>query len=664
VPEESLEFDVFRDLLEEASAIGRFTRAEKSFLAAYEAFRSEDRQGFQAALKRLQLLPSCRLVCEWIGIKECLFLCFELCGPPPAQPPKVNPRMLAEAIARITLDERAVARLAKAVEKRDRAAFQRIVKAYKLEPFCHLFCHWVCVVRYRLVCRWLCGPIVKERPDLAAELRSAGEALSALLKNRSAFSAAVAAGQAGDAEKLGRAIASAELGPFCFWICEWFCSWRCVLACFTLCREFPLQKIDDQLGEAFEFARATATLAQQPAELERLSAAVGASDTKAFIAIVNELKLQRFCIQLCHWICFLRCRRFCFIVCPPVPVEPWFTHVGDFGIYADIDPGTGRTNKAQAGHGGPDYGFFYCLELRGFCPRESPTNPGEVMAYRFLYQEPGAPKPTPITGGFICQVYVTSRKVYWFDGSLKSKWQSIWIRGQNPSVPPPPGVEPDSDYFVVPDGQGWVQVIPTSPLDDAFTGGLMGFASWVPFPGSANADPAPGVPAGTAVPAGNQRNGVQPAIIFQATRVSTIAAVNGGAAPDFTNSLPKIHINNWAEVRLLDLLQFHSGGGNPCSPLTTDLDIEYTVDHEVIASFSIELVTAAPVTFTPPPPPPPPPPSTARGGAGTYHRDISSWPTCSYAVRLHTRRRLTTGLVDDSDKFLPGGEVTFCIGRR
>jgi hypothetical protein len=59
VPDESLEFDVFRDLLEEASAIGRLTRAEKSFPAAYEAFRSEDRQGFQAALKRLQLLPSC-----------------------------------------------------------------------------------------------------------------------------------------------------------------------------------------------------------------------------------------------------------------------------------------------------------------------------------------------------------------------------------------------------------------------------------------------------------------------------------------------------------------------------------------------------------------------------------------------------------------------------
>ena len=132
--------------------------------------------------------------------------------------------------------------------------------------------------------------------------------------------------------------------------------------------------------------------------------------------------------------------------------------------------------------------------------------------------------------------------------------------------------------------------------------------------------------------------------------------MNGGGTPDYSNDLSKIHINNWNEVRLLDLLQFHSGGGNPCSPLTVDLDIEYTVDHELIRDWSIGLATAAGVSLTSPPPPP----STARGGAGTHHENISAWPTCSYAVQLTTRRRLTDGLDDDTNKT---SQVTFCIGR-
>ena len=112
--------------------------------------------------------------------------------------------------------------------------------------------------------------------------------------------------------------------------------------------------------------------------------------------------------------------------------------------------------------------------------------------------------------------------------------------------------------------------------------------------------------------------------------------------------------NNWGEVRLLDLLQFHSGGGNACSPLSTDLDIEYTVDHELLADWHLELVTAAGMTLTAPPSGPDA--LHPRGDAGTHHENISGWPTCSSAIRLHTRRRLTDGLNDDSDKFLP--EVT------
>ena len=156
------------------------------------------------------------------------------------------------------------------------------------------------------------------------------------------------------------------------------------------------------------------------------------------------------------------------------------------------------------------------------------------------------------------------------------------------------------------------------------------------------------------MPVGSQKNGSDTAIIFQATRLSTLTAVNGGAAPDYSNSLNKIHINNWNEVNLIDLLEF--AGPGSCSPLSSDLHILYTTDHELLADWSIDMVTAATVS----PAPVFPSGVGPRGAAGSDFHNISTWPTCSYLVRLHTRRSLTTGLIDDGDKW---NFKTFCIGR-
>ena len=655
--DQELELDVLHDLMEEADIIGRLAADEKTFLSLSAAFEAGNRKAYQETLQRLGLIRHCELVCEWLRIKHCVLLCLRLCGPPPVVTRPPNPRTLAQAFVRVTSDEKAVQRLAAAIEKGDAAAFKRIVKEYKLEPICHLFCHWVCHIHYRLICRWVCQPELRERPDLAAELRTAGQALRALLEQKTVFDAAVTASNSGNAARLGKVLEAAGLFPYCHYICFFFCSWRCVLVCLELCRIFPVVAIEDPRRESYAFAKVTQELGQHPAELEKLSAAVGAGDVKAFAAIVERLRLQRYCIQLCHWLCFLRCRRFCFRVCPPPWNHPWFTHVGDFGIYGDIDPLTGLTNKLQGGHGGPDFGFFGCLKLRGLCPKYSPAFPGQQMAYRFIFKV-GASE-TPITGGFVCSpdVLVGTRYTFWNGNPLAL--QSVRIRGTGTTSPTPPtpgpGLTPP-DHYIVPDPKGWVPV-DLAALDDGFNGWLMGFASHVGIPGG-DATPA-GLTASNPVTALQRKNGVDVAIIFQATRVSTIVAVNGGAAPDYSNQLSKCRINNWGEVRLLDLLQFHSGGGNPCSPLSTDLDIEYTVDHELLADWHLELVTAAGMTLTAPPSGP-----TAlkpRGDAGTHHENIAAWPTCSYAIRLHTRRRLTDGLNDDSDKFLP--EVTFCIGR-
>jgi hypothetical protein len=374
-------YDALRDLLEGASVIGQLAKDAKGFREAFEDFRSGEAKEFQAVLKRLGLVHRCGLVCEWIRIKECIFLCFELCGLPKPGEHAPSPRLLAETIVRITSNEKLVHELAEALEKRDRDFFQRIVSEYKLGPFCHLFCHWLCVVRYRLLCRWVCSPLPIGRPNLAQELQSAGQALRQLLEHKSSFDQAVAAAEAGDAEKLASVIKGADVIPFCFFICEWFCSWRCALVCLTFCREFPPELVKNQVEEALAFAKATQRLTQKPAEAERLIAAVRAGDAKAYAAIIKELELERYCIQLCHWVCTLLCRQFCILVCPPIFLHPWFTHVGDFSITADFDA-TGLTNKSEAAHGGPGFGFFGCLKLRGFCPKFDPANPSEPMAYR------------------------------------------------------------------------------------------------------------------------------------------------------------------------------------------------------------------------------------------------------------------------------------------
>jgi hypothetical protein len=661
--DQSLELDVFRDLLEELGIVGALAKDEKSFTVVFEAFRAGDQKAYQAALEKLSLSPRCRLVCEWIRIKECLFLCLELCGLPKPSDQPPDPRAVAEAVVRITSDETALRRLAQAIEKRDRTAFQSLVADHKLGPYCHLFCHWVCVVRYRLLCRWLCGVERDQRPDLVVELASAGLALRHLLERKDVFDQAVAASNAGDAGMLGSVLGRASFLQYCHFICEWFCSWRCTLACLTLCRQFPLAAIEKPIHEAFEFATALRQFEANPSELQRLSAAVGAGDVKTYAAIVERLKLQRFCIQLCHWICGLRCRRFCILVCPPL--APWFTRVGNFDIYADIDSTSGKANKSVLGVGGNKFAFFGCLELRGFCPINSPAFPGVGMKYRFLYDKGAG--PLPITGNLICPVEAGTRIINWpqnvgglASAALVGTFQTLIIQSSPvpaDPIPPAPGspwVGPTAHYITPDPVAGWVTVDP-----NAVGGGfqtLLGFATSESqvAPGGdpiAGPPPVPLVLAGTAVPVTSQRAGTDLSITFEATRVTVFPP---GTTVDYSNALHKIHINNWTEVNKLNFAEFVTGC---CTPIDATLSVQFTVDHEEMDSGEWSLVisscsTSAPGKIAPPPPPAPPPPSTetvsGRGGSGTIVENTSAWFNCSYTVTLTTRPGLTTGLVNRS----------------
>src|SRR5450755_19791 len=372
------------EVQEGAEAMALLGKDDETFRAVVDAFRAQDGESMQRLLARHDLAARCEVVCHWLRSKECVVLCLELSGPPRLEEEPPDVREFAEIVASVTADEELIELIAAAVEQRDGDSWAALVKQRGLERFSHLLCHWACTVYYRLVCDVVCQPLRVKRPPLIPELRAAGRAIGRLAANEKTFAAAVDAVTANDAERLGAVLVDRGFGP-CRFICEWFCSWRCMLVCLRQCRVFPIQRPGSPIEEMFEFAQATGRLAAERGALERLSAAVLREDVEVLERLVKELRFERFCIQFCHWVCFLRCRHFCILVCPPPALNPLFTKVGDFNISpAGISPATGKTAVALPA-GGKDFAFYSDLQLGGFCPATSPAFAGAPMSYRFLY---------------------------------------------------------------------------------------------------------------------------------------------------------------------------------------------------------------------------------------------------------------------------------------
>jgi hypothetical protein len=651
--DQDVELDALRDLLQESAAIGELAKTEKPFVTAYEAFRSEDQKAFQAVLKRRRLLPLCRLVCEWIRLKECIFLCLDLCGPPTPDTKQPDPRQLAEAVVRVTSDPKVLQRLVQAVEKRDRAAFRRIAKAAEFDRFCHFFCHWVCLVRYRLVCRWVCEPEIKERPDLAAELAAAGHGLRLLLEDRAAFDQAVKASQAGDAEAFRAVIGSKQLFPFCRLICEWFCSLRCVWVCLTLCRQFPLQPIPEPLKEAFAFAQATGSLASNAGAVERLNAAVGAGDEKGFAALVTELKLERFCIQLCHWLCFLRCRRFCIPVCPPEPLFPQFTSIGVYDYLPDINSALGGNGLTLA----DNRAFFQTLRLNGILTQ---TLGGQPMEYRFETRPTDAAGNamgpwTPVLPAQIARTEIGKWERFNFlTLHLDTKKYTVnGTAGPNELVAPISG----DGWISVPQENNWL-----SPAGAFFANGNMIELisnSLAPFTGHDETGTIAGGPAAHAlvedayfgirmrvrqvgVPASETDGGTCEHVAIDNTLYENITL-----HPDWDGGLQPPQL----AVRMLDIAELIA---KPCSEITNSLTVLFTAAHPNLGSVSIVMTgPGGPFNFTLPAIP-------EVGdwfGTATPTFTVSSLKPCAYLVTLEITVLLTNG--DDFPNPLYD-QIAFC----
>jgi hypothetical protein len=355
------------DLVQAAEAVAALAGDEDRFRATFDAFLAADRESYQRLLAEFQLLDRCELVCGWICSKYCVLACLELCGPPTdAELPDL--REFAAVVTRITQDEELVERLANAVADRDAEAFHALVAELEIGPFCHLLCYWTCSVRCRLLCSVACSPTPTHLSSLVEELAQAGAAIMALAADERALAEVTEAVLTGDCDVVRGIVERLGLFPRCQLICEWLCTWRCVRVCLLLCRRFPIEPIEDPLKEAFAFAQATARLAANPADLQRLGDTVAKGDPEAFGAVVDELKLGPFCIQLCQWLCRLICRRFCVCVCPPRSAA-YFIKVGMYE-YAEVYPPGGTNPRIDSQVGGTGLtsdsrAFFETVRLNG-----------------------------------------------------------------------------------------------------------------------------------------------------------------------------------------------------------------------------------------------------------------------------------------------------------
>ena len=167
--------------------LGRLAQDSGAFAAAVAAFESRDPDALRWVLQRLELLPHCELICEWIHIKWCVLRCFEVCGLPREHVALPHLPDFVRAVAQLAYNEKQLRRLVDAVSCGNGDKYRAALAELKLEPFCHLLCRWVCAIIYRRVCEIVCTPLRVPPVDPVAEIRAEAAVMARLVANEKAF---------------------------------------------------------------------------------------------------------------------------------------------------------------------------------------------------------------------------------------------------------------------------------------------------------------------------------------------------------------------------------------------------------------------------------------------------------------------------------------------
>src|SRR6516162_5833279 len=181
----TLQQDSVSKLAAQADAVGRLAEDPGAFAAAVAAFKANDSAAFRWVLQRLELLPNCELICEWIEIKLCGLRCFELCGPPIATVPVPDFPAFARAVIQLASNEALLLRVVNAVSCDDAPAYQAAIAEAKLQVFCQLICRYVCSTIFRRTCEIVCTPLpaTTAAADPVLDIRADAEVLARVVAN-------------------------------------------------------------------------------------------------------------------------------------------------------------------------------------------------------------------------------------------------------------------------------------------------------------------------------------------------------------------------------------------------------------------------------------------------------------------------------------------------
>jgi hypothetical protein len=119
--------DAVNRLASQSDAVGRLAQDSGGFAAVVAAFESKDADAFRWVLERLEMLPYCELICEWVRIKMGVLRCIEVCGVPREGAPAPSLQDFARAVVRLASDEKQLRRVVDAVSCADREAYQAAI---------------------------------------------------------------------------------------------------------------------------------------------------------------------------------------------------------------------------------------------------------------------------------------------------------------------------------------------------------------------------------------------------------------------------------------------------------------------------------------------------------------------------------------------------------
>ncbi len=405
---------------------------------------------------------------------------------------------------------------------------------------------------------------------------------------------------------------------------------------------------------------------------ERLSTAVLREDVETAQNLVKEFEFERYCIQFCHWVCFLRCQLFCTCVCPPADTTPLFTHVGIYQIPTTSLAGDFAPDGTTKAGG---LAFTQTIPLSGVMPDGEAS---QAYEYRFLINE-NAPSASPQVAVESPQIAPTTigQLEFWEYDNSTSTWhvetRQVGVNTLFGSYAiPQPGVTtlPPVHLDVDVGPEGWIQV----PRMNDFSQG--GIGRFVPGGGLAGTDALidlyttqfteekidlGALLAGESIPSADLSPRPTYTIDFEARVVAT-------TTPVATNTLPMIAFSNthyeykrhteWdggpvapptITVCSADILELREGSG--CNKLIDTVTALYTCYHAYLGSAELYLQgpgipyppVAGPYTLTIALPPYGADAVEAASGLAGHVFDISGLASCAYVLRLRTTPNLTEG---------------------